>query len=172
MRFELLDLGAGVVERPGRERALVDGEAFDRGFFERLAEASDGVAVVEVVEVALAFARGRGDVEAGLLAGAGEGDVAPFLEAVAAGAEDESALDGDALAGVAGERVGVADVAGCEVVAASSSTRSPRSVTTLSVRCSRSTVSTVARVPFLTARASELRRQTMRSPGRTRCRRW
>src|SRR5262249_61810338 len=53
-----------------------------------------------------------------LLAGAGEGDVAPFLQPDAVGAEDEGALDSDALAGVAGERVGMADATRFEVVAA------------------------------------------------------
>ena len=120
--------------RPGRERALVDGEVFDRGFFECAAEAGERVAVVEVVEVAFVFARVAGDVEAGFRAGAGEGDVAPFLEACLAGAEDEGALDGEALAGVAGERVGVADVAGLEVAGGSSSTVGPRSVAIVSVR--------------------------------------
>ena len=68
--------------------------------------------------MALVLARGAGDVEAGLCAGAGEGDVAPFLQPCFAGAEDEGALDGEALGGVPGERVGVADVPGLEVAAA------------------------------------------------------
>ena len=68
--------------------------------------------------MALVLARVAGDVEAGLRSRAREGDVAPFLEACLAGAEDEGALDGEALGGVAGERVGVADVAGLEVAAA------------------------------------------------------
>ena len=104
--------------RPGRQRPLVDGELLDRGLLECAAEAGERVAVVEVVEVAFVLARVAGDVEAGLGAGAGEGDVAPFLQACFAGAEDEGALDGEALGGVAGERVGVADVAGLEVAAA------------------------------------------------------
>ena len=101
--------------RAGRQRALVDGELFDRGFLECAAEAGERVAVVEVVEVALVLARVAGDVEAGFGAGAGERDVAPFLEACLAGCEDEGAFDGEALGGVAGERVGVADVARLEV---------------------------------------------------------
>ena len=100
---------------PDGKRALVDGELLDRGLFERAAEAGERVAVVEVVEVAFVLARRAGDVEAGLGAGARERDVAPFLQARFAGAEDEGALDGEALGGVAGERVGVADVAGLEV---------------------------------------------------------
>jgi len=116
-RSELFDLGAGVVEWSGRERLLVDGESLIRGFFECLGEPGDWVAVVEVVEVAFSFARGGGDVEASLLAGAGEGDVAPFLQPLSAGAEDEGAIDGDSLAGVAGESVGVADVAVFDVLA-------------------------------------------------------
>ena len=47
------------MERAGRERALVDGEPLDRRLLECLAEAGDRVAVVEVVEVALALARRR-----------------------------------------------------------------------------------------------------------------
>ena len=61
---------------------------------------------------------GAGDVEAGLGSRARERDVAPFLQARLAGAEDEGALDGEALGGVAGERVGVANVARLEVAAA------------------------------------------------------
>ena len=80
--------------------------------------------------MALALARRRGDVEARLLARAGEGDVAPLLQSLPADAEDEGALDGDALGGVPGEGVGVADVPVFEV-APPSSMRSPRSVTTV-----------------------------------------
>ena len=76
------------------------------------------VAVVEVVEVALALTGFAGDVEAGFLAGAGESNVAPLLQALAAGAEHEGALDRDALRRVTGERVAVADVSGLEVRAA------------------------------------------------------
>src|SRR6266540_6769290 len=79
-RFELLDLRAGAMEWSGGKRLLVDGESLDRGFFECLAEPGDWVAVVEVVEVAFSFGRGGRDIEAGLLAGAGEGDVAPLLQ--------------------------------------------------------------------------------------------
>ena len=104
--------------RPGGKRALVDCELLDGGLFERAAEAGERVAVVEVVEVAFVLARRAGDVEAGLGSRAREGDVAPLLEARLAGAEDEGALDGEALGGVAGERVGVADVARLEVAAA------------------------------------------------------
>jgi hypothetical protein len=57
------------------------------------------------------------DVEAGLLAGARECNVGPLLEPCGPGAEDEGALDGEPLAGVAGEGVGVADVARLQVVA-------------------------------------------------------
>src|SRR5215211_1042259 len=96
------------MERAGRERALVDCEPFDRRFLECLSEPGDGVAVVEVVEVAFALAWGRGDIEAGLVARAGEGDVAPLLQPLPTGAENESALDGNALAGVPRVRVGVA----------------------------------------------------------------
>jgi hypothetical protein len=67
--------------------------------------------------VAFVFARGAGDIEAGLFAGAGKGDVAPFLEAGFPGAEHEGAFDGEPLGGVAGERVGVADVSVLEVAA-------------------------------------------------------
>ena len=103
------------MSRPGRQRALVDGELLDRGLLECAAEAGERVAVVEVVEVAFVLARGAGDVEAGLGSRSGERDVAPLLQARLAGAEDEGAFDGEALGGVAGERVGVADVAGLEV---------------------------------------------------------
>src|SRR5581483_1524378 len=94
----------------GWKRSLVKREEFDRGFFEGAAEAGERVAVVEFVEVAFVLARGAGDVEARLCAGAREGDVAPFLQTSFAGAEDEGALDGEPLGGVAGERVGVSDV--------------------------------------------------------------
>ena len=129
---------ARLVPRAGRQRALVDGEPLDRGLLECAAEAGERVAVVEVVEVALALARGAGDVEAGLLRARGRGRRSPTPAVAPAGAEDEGALDGDALGGVAGERVCVADVARLEVAAAELD-RSPRSVTTSSVRCLRST---------------------------------
>ncbi len=57
----------------------------------------------------------RGRVEAGLLAGAGEGDVAPLLQRASVVGEHERALDREPLRLVAGERVGVRDVAGIEV---------------------------------------------------------
>ena len=84
-----LDLRPGVMERPGRKGTLVDGEALDRRLLEDLAEAGDRVAVVEVVEVALSLSRDARDIEAGFLAGSGEGDVAPLLEAEASRAENE-----------------------------------------------------------------------------------
>ena len=76
------------------------------------------VAVVEVVEVALALARFAGDVEAGLLAGARESNVAPLLQALAARTEHEGAVDRDALRRVTGQRVAVADVSRLEIGAA------------------------------------------------------
>ena len=117
-RAELLDLCTGVMEGAGGQRALVDREPFDRGFLECLSKPGDGVAIVKVVEVALSLARGSGDVEAGLVARAGEGDVAPLPQPLPADTEDEGALDGDALAGVSGERIGVAHVTVPEVAAA------------------------------------------------------
>ena len=117
-RVGTFDLRPRVVPRSRRQRLLVDRELFDRRLFERAAEAGERIAVVEVVEVALVLARRAGDVEAGFGARSGEGDVAPFLEARFAGAEDEGALDGQALGGVAGDRVGVASVARLEVAAA------------------------------------------------------
>jgi hypothetical protein len=73
---------------------LVDCESLNRGFFECLAEPGDGVAVIDVVEVAFAFAWDGHHIKAGLLAGAGEGDIAPLLQPLAAESEDEGALDG------------------------------------------------------------------------------
>jgi hypothetical protein len=75
---------------------LVEGEFSAGGFFERASEAGEWVTVVEVVEVAVVFARGAGDVEAGLAAGPGERDVAPLLLARLACPEDEGAFDGEA----------------------------------------------------------------------------
>ena len=103
---------------PRRQRTLVDGEFLDRGLLECAAEAGERVAVVEVVEVAFVLARRAGDVEAGFGPRPRECDVAPFLQACLAGSEHEGALDGEALGGVAGERVGVSNVAGREVGAA------------------------------------------------------
>ena len=97
---------------------LIDCKLLDRRLLERATEAGERVAVVEVVEVALVLARSAGDVEAGLGSCARKRDVAPLLEPCLAGAEDEGALDGEALGGVAGEGVGVADVARLEVAAA------------------------------------------------------
>jgi hypothetical protein len=50
-----------------------------------------------------------GEVEVGLEAGAGAGDVAPFLQGALVVEEDEGAVDGHALGGVAGERVAVVE---------------------------------------------------------------
>src|SRR5438128_575780 len=110
-----LDLRAGLVTGARRERSLVDGEQLDRGLLECTAEAGEWVGVVEDVEVALVLTRVARDIEAGLLAGAGEGDITPFLETGLSGAEHEGALDGQALGRVAGERVGVTDMARFEV---------------------------------------------------------
>src|SRR4051794_14959601 len=103
------------MSRPGRQGSLVDREVLDRGLFERPAEAREWVAVVEVVEMALVLPRRACDVEAGLCPRTRECDVAPFLQACFARAEDEGAFNGEPLGGVAGERVGVSDVAGREV---------------------------------------------------------
>jgi hypothetical protein len=103
--------------RSGGERTLVDGELLASRFFERAAEAFERVALVGVVEVALVLACSAGHVEAGLRARAGERYVTPFLKPRLARAEDEGALDGEALGGVTGEGVGVAEVARVEVAA-------------------------------------------------------
>ena len=68
----------------GWERALVNGEALDRRLLQRLAEARNWVAVVEVVEVALALRYGAGHIQAGLAPCARERDIAPLLETGAA----------------------------------------------------------------------------------------
>lgn len=59
-----------------------------------------GVAVVELLEVVVALYLGAGDVEARRVAGAGEGDVAPFLQTAVVGAEHERTVDGQPLASV------------------------------------------------------------------------
>ena len=74
------DLRPRVVSWARGQRALVDGELFDRGLLECSAEARERVAVVEVVEVAFVFARRAGDVETGPRAGPGERDVTPLCK--------------------------------------------------------------------------------------------
>lgn len=54
-----------------------------------------------------------GEVELGLQAGAGAGDVAPLAEGALVGEEDEGTIDRNALGGVAGEGVAVVEVVGC-----------------------------------------------------------
>ena len=110
-----VDRSSGVVPWSRRKRSLVDGEALDRGLLERPRESGDRIAVVEVGGVALAVVHGFRDVEPGRLARAGDCDVAPLLEPRVTGAEHEGAIDGDALGGMAGERVRVAHVAGIEI---------------------------------------------------------
>jgi hypothetical protein len=87
------DLRPCLVPRARGQRALVDGESLDRGFFECSAEAGERVAVVEVVEVAFVFTRVAGDVEPCFRAGPRERDVAPLLQARVAGSEDEGPFD-------------------------------------------------------------------------------
>ena len=58
----------------------------------------------------LAFERLTGCVEARFRLGAGAGDVAPLAERAFVAEEDEGAVDGCALGGVAGEGVGVVEV--------------------------------------------------------------
>src|SRR5262249_35483110 len=82
------------------------------------AEAFERVALVDVVEVALAFPCGARHVEARLGAGAREGDVAPLLEPRLARAEDEGTFYGEPLGGVTGAGIGVPEVARLEVGAA------------------------------------------------------
>ena len=96
------DLRPRVMSWARGQRALIDGELFDRGLLERSAEARERVAIVEVVEVAFVFARRTADVETGLRAGPGERDVTPLLQARFAGPENEGAFDGEALGGMPG----------------------------------------------------------------------
>src|SRR3954464_7667402 len=95
---------------PGRQGTLVDGQPLEGGLLECLAEASERIAIVRPRRVRLALDDVRGHVQPGRVTCARECDVAPLLEARLAGAEHEGALDGDALAGVASERGGVAYV--------------------------------------------------------------
>ena len=60
----------------------------------------------------LAFQRLTDEVEAGSCSSAGAGDVAPLLQRALVVEEDEGAVDGGALGGVAGERVAVVEVLG------------------------------------------------------------
>jgi hypothetical protein len=62
--------------------------------------------------VRVALRLGFGEVEAGLCTRAAAGDVAPLLEGAVVGEEDEGALDGAALGGVAREGVAVFQVVG------------------------------------------------------------
>ena len=89
---------------------MVDGEPFDGRLLECPCESGDRVAIVEVGGVAFVLSHASGDVDTGRFTGAGEGDVAPFFEARVSRCEYECPFDGEALAGVAGERVGVADI--------------------------------------------------------------
>jgi len=62
-----------------RQRALVEGEAFDCGFLKGAPKAGEGIEVVEDVEVALVLAHDPGHVQPGRLAGPREGYVSPLL---------------------------------------------------------------------------------------------
>jgi hypothetical protein len=65
-----------------------------------------------VVYVGLGLNRQLGEIEARLGSRARAGDVAPLAEGAVVGDEDEGALDGGALGGVTGERVGVVELLG------------------------------------------------------------
>ena len=69
------------------------------------------------VLLALALAAGAlcDDVDARLTAGAGEGGIGPFTGEFGGSSDDGGRGNGRALGAVAGERVGVAEVAGSEV---------------------------------------------------------
>src|SRR4051794_7594153 len=69
------------------------------------------------MEVALALGHGSSYVEASLAPRPRQRDVAPFLKARAAIAEHKRSVHGNALACVAGQRIGVPDLTGFEVLA-------------------------------------------------------
>ena len=93
----------------------VEGERLGGGAGEGLGEPVDRAGGLDPVRRRVRFELVRDRVEAALLAGAAEGDVAPFLQRALVVGEHERALDREPLGLVAGERVGVGDVAGVEV---------------------------------------------------------
>ena len=92
----------------GSGRGGVEGERLCRGAGERVGEPVDRTVGLGAVGRRVGLELGGGRVEAGLLARAGEGDVAPFAERAAVVGEHERALEREPLGLVAGERVGVA----------------------------------------------------------------
>src|SRR5581483_8044427 len=111
---ELL-LAAGVEARVeiGPGCGLVEGERLGRGALEGVEGAFRRGSRVGVAQGCLALeCVVFGEVEAGLAAGAGAGDVAPLLDGALVREQDVGAVDGGALGGVAGERVPVFEVLG------------------------------------------------------------
>src|SRR6266508_460533 len=90
---------------------LVERERLGGGAFEGARAALRRACAVGVAERRLALDRvGFGEVEGGFAAGAGAGDVAPFLERALVGKEDVGALDGCPLGAMPGERVAVLEM--------------------------------------------------------------
>jgi hypothetical protein len=96
-------------------RGGVEGDGLGGGSGERGGEPVEGVGGLGAVGRCVGLEVGLDRVEAGLVAGAGERDLAPFLQCSLVVGEHEGALEGESLRFVAGERVGVADVSGLEV---------------------------------------------------------
>src|SRR5581483_12223511 len=113
-----IDLGPHRVARSALVRPLIHRKPLDRRLFQSAGEPCHWVAIVELVEVALAIDDVRGHVEPRPIARPREGDVAPLLQAGFAGAEDEGPVDGHALSAVARQRIGMAGVPCFEVAAA------------------------------------------------------
>jgi hypothetical protein len=114
LAIELLPLLARPVEdRVAPLSALVEREWFRGRAFEGEGGTLGRCGRVGLTERRLAFEQvAVGEVEAGLEASPAAGDVAPLLQGALVGEEDEGAVDGEVLGGVAGERVAVVEMFG------------------------------------------------------------
>ena len=109
----LLLVAEGVKHRVSRRSALVECKRLRCRAFQRphCALGRGGRARLTKGRVAFEWVA-AGEVEAGLEAGAAAGDIAPLLQRALVGEEKVGSIDGEALGGVAGERVAVVEVLG------------------------------------------------------------
>jgi len=144
---------------------LVERKRLEGGTLEGARDALRRSGCVRVGEEHLAFDRVRlGEIQVRLVARARERDVPPFAQVSVIAEEDVGVVEGGALGGVAGERVGVVEVL-CRV-GGGQLARKPGVNRTVSVSLLRSIATMVPRIPLRTPSSRSFLRQRTRSPTR------